>query len=305
MELRFEGDGRLRRRNRSEDFAAAGHSGAVTNRGSDRGSARGSDVITVSANESPWIQRFVAGYMTEGPRVRMGIVWFVAVVVAAAVGMVAVAVLFGALAGVAAIQTASSWRRTGYKVNPLIAGISAALIPLGATLGIGLAGVAALLVVGVSLVASVIDSDRNTSVVVRTGVLVRSSFFVGLAAGAAVLIARTDAAALVTLLVLVSGYEVGDYLVGTGANNPVEGPVAGIAAVLVLTFAISVFEFAPFETGSAWVFGGLATALAPLGPFVASALVPAADAPVPALRRLDSWLLVAPIWMWMLWSYLL
>ncbi len=119
------------------------------------------------------------------------------------------------------------------------------------------------------------------------------------------MIDRTDAAALITLIVLVSGYEVGDFLVGTGASNPVEGPVAGIAAVIVLTFAVSVFEFPPFESGSAWVFGGLVAVLAPLGRFAAPILMPGPDARVPALRRLDSYLLVTPVWAWMLWGYLL
>ena len=104
---------------------------------------------------------------------------------------------------------------------------------------------------------------------------------------------------------LVSGYEVGDFLVGTGTSNPVEGPVAGIAAVIVLTFAVSVFEFPPFESGSAWVFGGLVAVLAPLGRFAAPILMPGPDARVPALRRLDSYLLVAPVWAWVLWGYLL
>lgn len=263
------------------------------------------EVVGVPTDDSPWIQRFVAGYMTDGPRVRMGILWFVAVVAAAALGVVAVGVLFGVVAGVAAIQTASSWRRVGAGSNPLLPGVIALVMTLAATLGIGLVGVVSLLAVGVCLGVAALDRRRRTSVLVQAASMVRSGFFVGLAGASAVLIARTDSAALVALLVLVSGYEVGDYLVGTGAGNPVEGPVAGIAAVLVLTFSISVFEFSPFETGSAWVFGGLAVALAPLGPFVASALVPTADSPVPALRRLDSWLLVGPVWMWMLWSYLL
>lgn len=264
-----------------------------------------SGVVGVKVDDGAWVERFVAGYMTEGPRVRMGIVWFIAAVVSAAIGVVAVAVLFGLVASVAAIQTAASWRRAGYDVNPFIAGLGALIIPLAASVGIGMAGLAALVVVAIAFVSAFVGSSRRSSVLESAGLLVRSAFFVGLAAASAVLIARTDAGALVALLVLVSGYEIGDYLVGTGAGNPIEGPVAGIAAVLVLTFSISVFEFSPFETGSAWVFGGLAVALAPLGPFVASALVPAADAPVPALRRLDSWLLVSPVWAWMLWGYLL
>ena len=45
-----------------------------------------------------------------------------------------------------------------------------------------------------------------------------------------------------------------------------------------------------------FVFGGFAALLCPLGQVVASALLPRADAPAPALRRLDSLLLLGPTW---------
>ncbi len=124
------------------------------------------------------------------------------------------------------------------------------------------------------------------------------------AAASVVAIARVDVAALVILLILVSAYEVGDYLVGTGANGLVEGPIAGMAAVLVLTFTEAVFQLGPFDARAAWVFGGLVAVLAPLGAPLASALAPASTAKVPALRRLDAWLLVAPVWCLLLWDYL-
>ena len=119
-----------------------------------------------------------------------------------------------------------------------------------------------------------------------------------------VALARSDIAAVAILLVLVSGFEVGDYLVGTGANGVIEGPIAGMAAVLVLTFVEAVFQLGPFDARSAWVFGAMVAVLAPLGAPLASALAPSADAQVPALRRLDAWLVVAPVWCWMLWDYL-
>jgi hypothetical protein len=218
--------------------------------------------------------------------------------------MIAVALLFGLLAAAAALQTSAAWRRAGFRSNQLLAGIGALLVALAATLGIAFAGLALVGFVGAAVAAAYVQPGRVPPLV-RVMVTIRSGYFVALAAAAAVLIDRTDAAALITLVVLVSGYEVGDFLVGTGATNPVEGPVAGIAAVVVLTFAVSVFEFPPFESGSAWVFGGLVAVLAPLGRFAAPILLPRPDARVPALRRLDSYLVVTPIWAWMLWGYLL
>jgi hypothetical protein len=258
-------------------------------------------------DESPfaWAERLVSGYDLDGPRVRLGVAWFVVAVTASLLGMVTVALAFGLVAGAAGLQTTAAWRRAGLPTNRLLAGVGALALALSATMGIAFAGLTAIAFAAASFAVAVVQPSRRTPPLAAAGVTLRSGFFVGLAAASAVLIARTDASALVTLVVLVSGFEVGDYLVGTGSSNPAEGPLAGILAVLVLTFAVSVFEFPPFDWGSAWVFGGLAAALAPLGRFVASLLVPSPDARVPALKRLDSYLLVTPVWAWMLWSYLL
>jgi hypothetical protein len=252
-----------------------------------------------------WAERLVSGYDLDGPRVRLGVLWFVLAVASAVVGVLAVAVLFGGVAAVAALQTTAAWRRVRQRTNQLVAGIGALAMALAATLGIGMAGLAGLCFVLVAVVAPQVSPPRRTPPLVATAITIRSGFFVGLAAASAVLIARTDSGALITLIVLVSGFEVGDYLVGTGASNPVEGPIAGILAVVVLTFAVAVFQFPPFESGSAWVFGGLAAVLAPLGRFVGPLLAPSADARVPALRRLDSYVIATPVWAWMLWDYLL
>ncbi len=251
-----------------------------------------------------WVERLISGYDLDGPRVRLGIAWFVLALLCAWAGMVAVAVLFGLIAAVAALQTSAAWRRAGFRSNQLLAGIGALVVTLAATLGIAFTGLALIVFVLVALGVAYVQPGRLPPLP-RAAITVRSGFFVALAAASAVLIDRTDAAALITLIVLVSGYEMGDFLVGTGASNPVEGPVAGIAAVIVLTFAVSVFQFPPFDSGSAWVFGGLAAVLAPLGRFAAPILLPVPDARVPALRRLDSYLLVTPVWAWMLWGYLL
>jgi hypothetical protein len=250
------------------------------------------------------VDRLLIDYDLDGPRIRLGLLWFVLAVVSSLVGMVPVALLFGLVAGAAGLQTAGAWRRAGHRPAQLVAGFGALAMPLAALLGIGLAGVAGLAYTAAAALAAGRDADRRVPLVVKMGDTVRSGFFVGLAAAAAVLLARTDAGALLILVVLVSGYEVGDYVVGTGADNPAEGPIAGIAAVTVLTFAVAVFEFPPFDGGSAWVFGLLVAALAPLGRFVAGWLAPPGSTRVPALRRLDSWLIVAPVWAFLLWRYL-
>ena len=125
-----------------------------------------------------------------------------------------------------------------------------------------------------------------------------------LAAGSIVIIGRTDMGALVVLLLLVSAYETGDYLMGAEADSVFEGPLSGMAAVLVVTFAEAVLQLGPFETRAAWVFGALVATLAPLGAPLGSALVPSASVAGPALRRLDAWFLAAPVWALLLVNYL-
>jgi hypothetical protein len=58
------------------------------------------------------------------------------------------------------------------------------------------------------------------------------------------------------------------------------------------------------QSASAWVFGGMAAAMCPLGQVLATAMLPTAESRAPSLRRMDSLLLVGPLWAWALWGYL-
>lgn len=252
------------------------------------------------------MDRLVSAYDTDGPKVRLGVAWFALAIGATFLGGWALAALFAAAAAVAALQAAAAWRRGGRRPSRLVAGLGAGLMPLGAAAGTALAGAIALGMVAASILAAVVEKaagrTRQPSLAIA-GLTVRCGFFVGLAGSSAVILGRTSTTALAVMIVLVSAFEVGDYLMGTGSANPVVGPVAGIAAVLVLTFGLAVVQFAPFDNDSAWVFGGLVAVLAPLGRFTGSTLLPRADARAQALRRLDSYLLVAPVWAWAMWGY--
>jgi hypothetical protein len=243
------------------------------------------------------VRRFAYLPKPDGPHARLGVLWFIAACAACALGTIAVAVLFAAVAAVAAMQTIRTWSDNGRQATPLLGGIAAAIVPIAALVGpIGfIAGVV------VSVAVLIIGGG-----VLRSNVIVglRSALLPAIAAGSVVLIGRTDMGALVVLLILVSAYEVGDYLMGSEANSVFEGPLSGIAAVLVVTFAEAVFQLGPFETRAGWVFGALVAALAPLGAPLASALAPSASSAGPALRRLDAWFVVAPVWGLMLINYL-
>lgn len=260
--------------------------------------------MSASSGSPSLLQRLAYVPKDDGPHARLGILWFVAAVAACVVGSIAVAVVFAVIAAVAAIQTSKAWIHKGREVDWLVAAIGAALVTLAAQLGTALAGLAVLAMVVASFVAAALAPSRTDYVLARAGRTLRSGVVVGITAASVVILARTDMGAMVVLLVLVSVYEIGDYLVGTGSGLPIEGPVAGIAAVLVLTFTEAVFQLGPFNSQAAWVFGGMVAVGAPLGAIVGSALAPGADTAGPALRRLDAWIIVAPAWCWMLWGYL-
>jgi lysylphosphatidylglycerol synthetase-like protein (DUF2156 family) len=253
---------------------------------------------------SPTVQRYAYVPVVDGPHGRLGLLWFLVAAGAAVLGQVAVGVLFAGLAAVAALQTSVAWRKVGFPDDRVVAGTIALVVGLVALLGTAAAGAAIVVGVVASVVAAVAAPGRRERVVGRAGRTIRTWLGPAVAAVSVTAIARLDMAAFVILLVLISGYEVGDYLVGTGAEGLVEGPIAGMAAVFVLTFTEAVFQLGPFDARAAWVFGGLVAVLAPLGAPLASAMAPAASAKVPALRRLDAWLLVAPVWCLLLWDYL-
>ena len=93
-----------------------------------------------------------------------------------------------------------------------------------------------------------------------------------------------------------SAYETGDFIVGSGSSGSVEGPVAGGAAVVVTALAVAALGFPPFGMGEAVVFGVIVAPLAFAGQLAGSLVLPHARAFAPALRRVDSLLLAAPVW---------
>jgi len=230
-------------------------------------------------------RRYAVVYDIEGPRVRLGVLWFLVAVVALALGPLPTALAYGGAASIAAAQTARVWRSRKERPNEL----AAAGMAGGAGLGI-LGGVA------VAFVVATGDTSSPHPAVTGAGWTIQCALFPGMAAMSVVLLARLDQGSAIALLLLVSAYETGDYIVGSGARNPYEGPAAGLSAIVVITFIVSTLPISTLSFGEAWLFGGLVAVLAPLGQLFASALLPAAGAPASSLRRLDSLLLAAPVW---------
>lgn len=213
---------------------------------------------------------------------------------AAAAGPVAMAVLFAPLAALAAMQAARSWRRRQRRAAPPVSAAGAALLVTASIFGVA-AVAAAVLLVAVLLAAvqlTSLGSPRRLSPIL-TGVIALSC---GLAGAAPVLLRADGFIPVFVLLSFVHVYDASAYVIGAEAASPWEGPAAGVASIAAVTLAVAAVLSPPFRGASPWLFGFLAAALAPLGPLVAAELTGDPRARVPALRRLDSLLVMGPVW---------
>lgn len=147
--------------------------------------------------------------------------------------------------------------------------------------------------VAVALVAAATFGPLGQPGVLRRIVIVLGP---GVAAASFVLARAQGLATGLVLAGMVTVFDSSAYLIGTGAPNRWEGSVAGVASIAALTLFVAAVLAPPFTGASPWILGGAAAALAPIGPVLARWATGDKDAPVPALRRLDSLILVGPAW---------
>lgn len=245
-----------------------------------------------------------------GPRLRLGVVWFAALFAGLLAGSFAVTVLFAAVAGVAGLQVAGTWRARKVKVNQIVAGAGAALIVLAAWHGLRLAGVAIIVVVLAAVLlgtdtrldATSFGRERLVANLPVASATLRSGLFVGLAAAATVQVHRVDPMSFLYLLSVACVYDCGDHLIGAGSRNRLVGPLAGLVGVVVVVAAMTAINPPPLTDDGHVRWIGLAMGVAcPLGQMLGSWVMPSSRAKAPALRRLDSWLLSAPVCLVGLW----
>lgn len=244
---------------------------------------------------------------TAGPRVRLGVLWFLLALAAATAGRWWTAALWALVAAVAAVQLVRVWRAAACRpgegdrddggAREALAAVGAVAVVAAAGAGTGLAGLALVVVsVGSYLVAQLLRRPSGAALEVAIGAVLPA-----VVAGAAVLVVRTELWGGLFLVLAVSFYDAGCFLFGAEARSPWEGPVVGIAGAVAITFTMAAFQPPPFSPAAAWVTGLLMALSCPVGQALVAAALPAGDERVPAVRRLDAYALAAPVMLGALW----
>ena len=230
------------------------------------------------------------------PHGRLGLAWALVTVGLTVAGPAWLGGWFAVAAFIAGAQTCLVWRKRGERPVTLVAAAVAAGLPVAASFNLSaMTGVVAagVLVAFVSrLRTPTLAPSRDIALTLGIGVPI------GLAAAAPVLVRHTGIAPALLLLAMVCAYDAGAYLVGTGAASAWEGPAAGVVTLVPLTIFAAIMLVPPFATGQPLFLGLLSAVLAPCGPVAASALLGDRSGHAPALRRLDSLLLLGPLWAW-------
>ena len=121
------------------------------------------------------------------------------------------------------------------------------------------------------------------------------------AAASVVASVRVNLLTGVFLVGAVSMYDAGFFLLGSEARHRWEGLAGGVVGVLAVTFTMAAFRPPPFDLPSAWVVGVVLAVACPVGQWVVSLYLPSARARVPALRRLDTYVLAGPLFLACVW----
>ncbi|HEX3425629.1 MAG TPA: hypothetical protein VHT30_05825 [Acidimicrobiales bacterium] len=239
-----------------------------------------------------------------GPHVRLGIVWAVVTSGMLLAGTVWTAAWLAVVAAMAAGTAMRTWgspavatraahnHRARVQPPAAVAAVFAAVITLSA-LGGGRVMTMVTAAATITLVGAAVFGPLGRPGVLRRVVIVAGP---GLAAGSLVLARSQSLATGLVLAGMVTVYDSSAYLIGSGAPNRWEGSVAGAASIAALTLFVAAVVSPPFSGATPWLFGAAAVLLAPLGPAVGRWVTGDKAAPVPALRRLDSLILLGPVW---------
>lgn len=238
--------------------------------------------------------RVEAVYDVSGPKVRLGVLWFLLAWAGFALGTLGVGAVFVTAATVASLQVAAHLMIEEDTNSRVTAAVITAAVGTSAIFNARVVGVVILVAVAVAFVVASQTVDRNMTLHVA-GLTLRASLPLGIAMAAILYLHRIDAWVFMILFGIVSIYDAGNFLVGTGSRRIWVGPLAGLMGAAAVVFGAAGFEAPPLTEKTTWLLGGLAALACPLGQIVGSFMLPRPDARAPALRRLDTYLVAGPL----------
>lgn len=272
-----------------------------------------------------------------GPRIRMGALWFFLALAAVTAGRWWTAALAALVAALAGYQVSREWllvgvaedidaaeaslagsteptgdaavtapgERPDHDLRPqrrpsrmpaLVAMLLAAGAPLAAGYGTGAAG---LVLIGAAATAGLVRLAGGA----RAGAAVAiGAILPGVAASSIVLALQVDLWAALFLVLAVSFYDAGSFLMGSDAAKPWEGPVAGILGTLAVTFTMSTIQVPPMDRAQWWIAGACLVLTCLPGQLVTGWFLPEPASRVPAMRRLDAYLVAGPVYLGCMWT---
>ena len=230
--------------------------------------------------------------------------WFFVQATAMWFGVWPLAVVFAVAAGLAAGQTARSWTAAGERADIPLSLLIAVLAPLAAATHTAAFGALFIAGVVVSILAASVQRGAGTPPLRDAGFTIQSWMPAAVASGSMIFAYRYEVGAAVWLLCLVSIYDAGHYTFGAGSDRSWDGPLAGIAGVGVVAFALVVVGVPPLDISASVGFAAAAAFLIPAGVAIGSLVLPGATVQAGALRRLDSLLIAGPFWAWSVGRYL-
>ena len=248
-------------------------------------------------------RRLAPAYDLEGPRIRLGLLWFVVVFVALGFGralsdLPLIGVVYAGVGAVAAAQVVEAWVRPPPAYLRSAAMLIAGSVGLSASFGARALGVVLLAAIFVGVGVGVLRAFRRESLLATTALVLQAALLPGLAAASVVLTMRYEIGACVILLAMLMAFDAGDFIIGSGAGSPIEGSVAGGLMIVLVGAVAAIIGAPPFDGVMVWFFVLAAVILCPLGQIAASWLLPDATTRAPALRRIDSLLILGPVWAW-------
>ena len=240
---------------------------------------------------------------TDGPRIRIGVLWFLVATAGVLFGRWATAGLWAIMAAAAAWQTTKVWLQVPRTVgapgwSPMVSAVGAGLIVAAAGVGTSATGLA-LACIPVLVVLIHMASGHKAAV---AGAALIGVVLAAAEAAAVVLVVRAELWSGLFLVFAISLYDAGYFVAAAESSSRIEGPITGIIGVLAVSFAASAIEAAPFDRVTAWIAGGLVAIACPLGQMIVSAYLPSRDVRAGAMRRLDAYLVAAPLMLAAIWS---